>query len=41
MAPLVGTPATAELTLDDVVIDRNAIERASELVAVCSGPRHA
>ncbi len=36
---LVGTPAMAEATLDDLVIEREVIERASELVAVCTGPR--
>jgi SAM-dependent methyltransferase len=32
---LVGTAPTAELTLDDVVISPEGLERASELVAVC------
>jgi SAM-dependent methyltransferase len=36
---LTGTPATAEATLDDIVIEQTQIERASELVAVCTGPR--
>jgi ubiquinone/menaquinone biosynthesis C-methylase UbiE len=32
---LLGTAATAELTADDIVIAREGIERASELIAVC------
>jgi SAM-dependent methyltransferase len=36
---LVGTAPTEAVTLDDVVIDRDGIERATELVAVCTGPR--
>jgi hypothetical protein len=32
---LVGTTATADLTADDIVISRNEIERATELIAVC------
>lgn len=36
---LVGTAPTEAVTLDDVVIDREGIERATELVAVCTGPR--
>lgn len=39
IAPLVGTPPTTELTLDDVVISPEHVERASELVAVCRRPR--
>ncbi len=35
---LVGTPPTAEATLDDLVIERGGIDRASELVAVCTEP---
>jgi len=40
-AAVLGTPPTASLTLDDVVIERADIEHASEIVAVCTGPRHA
>jgi hypothetical protein len=36
---LLGTPSTAELTLDDVVIERDGLDRASEIVAVCVGPQ--
>ncbi|MFN2628007.1 MAG: class I SAM-dependent methyltransferase [Gaiellaceae bacterium] len=36
---LLGTAPTAEVTLDGIVIDRDAIERADELVAVCVSPR--
>jgi SAM-dependent methyltransferase len=32
---LLGTPATAELTVDDVVISRDDLETATELLAVC------
>jgi SAM-dependent methyltransferase len=39
-AALLGTRPTAALTLDDVVIERGAVDRASELVAVCTRPRH-
>jgi len=39
VAPLVGTAPTAEVTLDGIVISRDGIERATELVAVCRGPR--
>ena len=35
---LVGTPPTAEATLDDLVIEPGDLGRASELVAVCTGP---
>ncbi len=38
---LVGTPPTAEATLDDLVIERGDLDRASELVAVCTGPADA
>jgi ubiquinone/menaquinone biosynthesis C-methylase UbiE len=38
-ARLVGTPPTEAATLDDVVIEREGIERATELVAVCTEPR--
>jgi SAM-dependent methyltransferase len=36
---LLGTPPTTDLTLDDVVIEREGLERATEIVAVCAGPR--
>jgi SAM-dependent methyltransferase len=36
---VLGTRPTAELTLDDVVIERGGLDRASEIVAVCTGPR--
>lgn len=36
---LLGTRPTAELTLDDVVIERDGLDRASEIVAVCTRPR--
>ncbi len=36
---LVGTPPMAEATLDDLVIEQGDLERATELVAVCTGPR--
>jgi SAM-dependent methyltransferase len=36
---LLGTPAMADVGLNGLVIERDRIERASELVAVCSGPR--
>jgi SAM-dependent methyltransferase len=35
---LVGTAPTTAVTLDGIVIERAALERASELVAVCRGP---
>jgi 2-polyprenyl-3-methyl-5-hydroxy-6-metoxy-1,4-benzoquinol methylase len=35
---LTGTPATEHLTLDDVVISRDGIERAEALYAVCAEP---
>ena len=35
----VGTRPVAELTPEDVVIERGALDGASELIAVCSGPR--
>jgi len=38
-APLVGTAPTENVTLDGIVIERERIARATELVAVCSGPR--
>lgn len=34
-ARLLGTAATENMTLDDIVIARDGIERATELVAVC------
>jgi SAM-dependent methyltransferase len=36
---LLGTRPTAEVTLDDVVIERERLDRASEIVAVCTRPR--
>jgi SAM-dependent methyltransferase len=36
---LVGTAPMADVTLDGITIDRDGIERASELVAVCRRPR--
>jgi SAM-dependent methyltransferase len=36
---LVGTPPMAGVTLDDVVIEREQLDRAQELVAVCTAPR--
>jgi SAM-dependent methyltransferase len=36
---MLGTTPTADLTADDIVISREGIERASELVAVCRAPR--
>jgi SAM-dependent methyltransferase len=38
---ILGTPPTADLTLDDIVIERGSIDRASEIVAVCMRPRQA
>jgi SAM-dependent methyltransferase len=37
--PLVGTAPTDLVTLDGIVIAREGIERASELVAVCTTPQ--
>jgi 2-polyprenyl-3-methyl-5-hydroxy-6-metoxy-1,4-benzoquinol methylase len=36
---LVGTAPTTDVALDGIVIAREGIQRASEIVAVCSGPR--
>jgi SAM-dependent methyltransferase len=36
---LTGTAATEHVTLDDVVIERAGVDRATELVAVCTAPR--
>lgn len=36
---ILGTAATEDLTLHDVTIERCALDRATEIVAVCSGPR--
>jgi 2-polyprenyl-3-methyl-5-hydroxy-6-metoxy-1,4-benzoquinol methylase len=36
---LLGTAPMADVSLDDVIIDANDIERATELVAVCRRPR--
>jgi SAM-dependent methyltransferase len=38
-ARLLGTPPMAELSSDDVVIARGAVDTGQELVAVCRGPR--
>lgn len=38
VAALTGTPATESLTTDDVVIARDGVEAATELVAVCRRP---
>jgi SAM-dependent methyltransferase len=35
---ITGTPATEHLTLDDIVISRDGIERAEVLLAVCTKP---
>jgi SAM-dependent methyltransferase len=40
-AAVVGTRPTAQLTLEDVVIERGGLRGASEIVAVCAGPRRA
>lgn len=37
-AGLVGTAPTADATLDDIAIERGAVDRATELIAVCTGP---
>lgn len=36
---LLGTAPMAEVSLDDVLIERDDLDRATELVAVCRGPR--
>jgi ubiquinone/menaquinone biosynthesis C-methylase UbiE len=38
-ARILGTTPTAELTLDDIVIEPGVGEHATEIVAVCRGPR--
>jgi hypothetical protein len=38
-AALTGTPPTTDVTLSDIVIEPNALDDASELVAVCRLPR--
>ena len=38
---LLGTAPMAEVTAEGIVIERAGIERASELVAVCTSPRRA
>lgn len=38
-ARLLGTAPMADVTLDEIVIARGDLGRASELVAVCAGPR--
>ena len=40
-AMVAGTASTEEVTLDEIVIERDGIEQARELVAVCTGPRRA
>jgi SAM-dependent methyltransferase len=40
-ASMLGTRPTADLTLDDVVIERSGLDRASEIVAVCTRPSRA
>jgi SAM-dependent methyltransferase len=35
---LLGTPSTAELTAEDVVIARDGLDDAAELVAICTRP---
>ena len=37
-AMLLGTPPTTQVTLDGIVIEPGELERATELVAVCSRP---
>jgi len=39
--PLLGTAATEDVGSEGIVISREGIERASELVAVCRSPRQA
>lgn len=36
---LLGTAPMADVSLDDVLIDQTDLDRATELVAVCRGPR--
>ncbi len=38
-AKLLGTPTMAELSLDDVLIERDGVDDATELVAVCRRPK--
>lgn len=38
-ARLLGTPSMADLTADDLVISRDDLDRATELLAVCGEPR--
>jgi SAM-dependent methyltransferase len=38
-AIVVGTPPMAEVGLDDLAIERDVLAGATELVAVCTGPR--
>lgn len=40
MSRVLGTPATEEIALSDVVIDRESLFRGSEIVAVCRDPIH-
>jgi SAM-dependent methyltransferase len=37
-AILTGSPPTTDLTLDDIAIERDAVDDASELLAVCRNP---
>jgi SAM-dependent methyltransferase len=39
LSVLTGTHATEHAELDDVLIDDHELDRATELVAVCTGPR--
>ena len=39
--PLLGTAATADVASEGIVISREGIEQANELVAVCRSPRRA
>lgn len=39
LEPLVGTAPTDAVTLDGIIIEREDIDRASEIVAVCTAPR--
>jgi 2-polyprenyl-3-methyl-5-hydroxy-6-metoxy-1,4-benzoquinol methylase len=41
LAALLGTRATQDVQLDDVIIDRDGLEQATELVAVARRPRRA
>jgi SAM-dependent methyltransferase len=39
LSSVLGTPATAHVTLDEIVIEPDRLEQATELVAVCRAPR--